>query len=494
MIVSTFRNRPAVATLFSRWLCVVGTLAVAACSPVGPDFKQPSSLLENSWWEARSVASQPTEAVSADAFWAGFHDETLLSLLKKADQQSLTLLSSVELVTQAREQVRIDQGNLLPSVSLNGSSTYNQPTTASALRGQNRGATTDQLLGQLSWEIDFWGGLRRSLESDRAVLASAQFGLAAARVSLEASVASAYINVRMMERRVEVSQANLKQQVEDARIAEARWRGGASSELDFQQAEALYEQTNAQLPVLRQSLAQYQHSLSVLLGEAPDYVARNLPTNAGLPAVPGVLPIGAPHDLLRRRPDVLQAELNAAAQSARIGVAEAQLYPTFSLTGAFGYAASATSIGNLFRWNNRTIEYGAAFTLPIFDRGKLYSQVRVQDSLFRQAVLTYQNQVLTAQQDVEDNLAAIKGQSGQVDALGRADTAAARAASLAYKQYSAGQVDYTTVSSAEQTHATTSDSLVQGQAGVLQAYVGVFRAIGGGWEPAPPSEKEGVFP
>jgi NodT family efflux transporter outer membrane factor (OMF) lipoprotein len=437
--------------------------------------------LESDWIDMPAAAGEAPQTVSATAYWAGFHDATLIRLLQKGDDQSPNLLSSVELITQARQQVRIDVGNLLPAVQVSAGSNYAAPTIASELQGKNLGATTDQLLGQLNWEIDFWGRVRRALESDRASLQSAQAGLAAARVSLEASVASAYVNVRMTERRIEVAESNLKQQAEDKRIAAAKYRLGATSELDFRQAEAQYEQTNSQLPALRQSLAQYQHSLSVLVGETPDYFARHEPAGTGLPTVPADLPIGAPRDLLRRRPDVLQAELNAAAQSARIGVAKAALYPTFSLTGQFGYATTG-NLGTLFRWNNRAVQYGGGFTIPIFDRGQLVAQVRIQDSLFRQAVLAYQNQVLTAQQDVEDGLASVTGQTAQAKELALADSAAARAAALALLQYRAGQVDYTTVSTAEQTHAQTSDALVQAQAGVLQAHITVFRAIGGGWE------------
>jgi NodT family efflux transporter outer membrane factor (OMF) lipoprotein len=460
------------------------SLFVTACAPVGPNFSRPVSKLQSDWIDVPAPKRQPSE-VNSEIYWAAFHDETLVRLIRKGDKQSPTLLSAVELMTQAQQQVRIDVGNLLPVVQLSGGSNYGLPTIASQLTGTTAGATTDQLLGQLSWEIDFWGQLRRQLQSDKASLKGAQAGLAAARVSLEASVASAYCNVRMTERRIEVAETNLVQQAEEKRIAEAKYRLGATSELDFRQAETQYEQTKSQLPVLRQSLAQFQHSLSVLVGETPDYFVSHEPAGTGLPTVPKILPIGAPRDLLRRRPDVLQAEYNAAAQSARIGVAQAALYPTFSLTGEFGYSTTA-SANNLFRWDNRAVQYGIGFTFPIFDRGKLTSQVRIEDSLFRQAVLTYQNQVLTAQQDVEDGLASIVGQTGQVNELRLANSAAARAVALAMLQYRAGQVDYTTVSTAEQNRAQSSDSLVQAQGGVLQAYISVFRAIGGGWDPNNP--------
>jgi NodT family efflux transporter outer membrane factor (OMF) lipoprotein len=447
---------------------------------VGPNFSRPDSKTQSDWSQAPTEAEPHIDAVGSTVFWAEFHDETLLSLIKKGNAQSPTLLSAVEVITQAQQQIRIDVGNLLPAVQLSGGSSYGLPTLGSQLTGKTDGAVTNQLLGQLNWEIDFWGRLRRMLESGKASLQAAQAGEGAARISLEASIASAYCNLRMTEQRIQVAEANLVQQAEDKRIAQAKYRLGATSELDFRQAEAQYEQTRSQLPLLRQTLAQYQHSVSVLVGETPDYFASHEAGRTGLPTAPVTLPIGAPRDLLRRRPDVLQVEYNAASQSAAIGVAQAALYPTFSLTGEFGYGNTG-SASHLFRWDSRAVQYGLGFTLPIFDRGKLKSQVRIESSLFRQAVLAYQNQVLTAQQDVEDGLASIAGQTGQAEELERANSAAARAAALALLQYRGGQVDYTTVSTAEQTHAQTADSWVQAQGGVLQAHISVFRAIGGGW-------------
>lgn len=459
-------------------------LSLMACA-VGPNYSRPPTAVQPAWIEQSAALQPPPGAADSQSFWAAFHDETLLRLIQKGDEQSPTLLSAVELMTQARQQVRIDVGNLLPTVQASGGSSYGLPTVASELTGTTAGATTDQLLGQLNWEIDFWGRLRRQLESDKAALQGAQAGLAAAKVSLEASVASAYCNVRVTERRIEVAETNLVQQAEEKRIAEAKYRWGATSELDFRQAEAQYEQTKSQLPVLRQTLAQFEHSLSVLVGETPEYFVSREPAGAGLPSAPAALPVGAPRDLLRRRPDVLQAEYAAAAQSARIGVAQAALYPTFSLTGEFGYATTG-SANDLFHWDNRAVQYGVGFTLPIFDRGKLSGRVRIEDSLFRQAVLGYQNQVLSAQQEVEDGLATVAGQAGEVAELRLANAAATRAVELAMLQYRAGQVDYTTVSTAEQNRAQSSDSLVQAQGGVLQAHISVFRAIGGGWEGVPP--------
>ncbi len=461
-------------------VAVAISLSVSACTSVGPDFEVPKTKVQNDWIAGVNLQTQATP--DAAAFWASFHDDTLVKLIELANKNNPTIESAAQSIAQAQSQLRVDKGNSLPSVNLNASSQYQQPTIESLLRGTNGEAVTQQLLGQVSWEIDFWGKWRRTLEADRANVVLAQAALAAAKISLEASVASAYSNVRMLEKRIEVSKENLKEQAENLRIAQARYRLGATSELDYRQSQTQFEQTSSQLPNLQIGLEQNQHALSILLGETPDFFVKNFPAGKEMPVLPSSLPIGAPADLLRRRPDVLQAQFAAAAQSARIGLAETALYPSFTLNGAIGYSAT-DGVNNLFKWDNRAASYGIGFNLPIFDRGRLTEIVKVQDSLFAQSVLTYQNQVLSAQQEVEDALSAIKGNAAQLESLQRADKAAARTSSLAQLQYRAGQVDYTTVTSAVQAHLQTSDSVVQIEGGVLLAYISAFRALGGGWTP-----------
>jgi NodT family efflux transporter outer membrane factor (OMF) lipoprotein len=460
---------------------LVAALMLTACVTVGPDFTAPKVKLQDSWTGVPPLSSQ-----SNAAYWAGFQDQTLVQLIALANKNNPTLASAAQAINQAQSALRIDRGNSLPAANLSASSQYQQPTIESQLKGKNGEAVTQQMLGQLSWEIDFWGQWRRTIESDKANIAMAEASLAAAKTSLEASVASTYCTVRMLEKRIAVAKANLVEQAENLRIAGTRYRLGATSELDYRQSETQYEQTNSQIPALQISLEQNQHALSILLGETPNFFASNYPAgsglNADLPTAPAALPLGAPSDLLRRRPDVLQAEYAAAAQSARIGVAETALYPSFTLNGAIGYSTT-DGLNNLFKWDSRAAAYGIGFNLPIFDRGRLTEQVKVQNSLFAQSVLSYQNQVLKAQQEVEDALSAISGNTAQLENLQRADKAAARTSVLAQMQYRAGQVDYTTVSTAVQAHLQTSDSVVQIEGGVLQAYISAFRALGGGWTP-----------
>jgi NodT family efflux transporter outer membrane factor (OMF) lipoprotein len=434
------------------------------------------------WGSVAAADANTVDKLSIDskAFWATFHDSTLEQLLAQAEANSPTLQSAAQYIVQAEQILRADAGGSLPSATFNASSAFGQPTIASKLKNLNTGATTNQVLGQGVWEVDFWGNWARATEADRANLAGIEDQFAAAKLSLQASVASTYISVRQMERRLTVAQDNLKVQAENKRLAEARYRLGATTELDLRQSQAQYEQTNAQLPVLAATLEQYQHAVSVLVGQTPDYFARNFAATQTLPALPQGLSVGAPRDLLRRRPDVHQAEMTAAAQSARIGQAQSALYPSFSLNGSFGYSTTS-GLDTLFQWDNRALSYGVGFYLPLFDRGRLHAQIAIQDSVFRQALLAYQGQVLKAQQEVEDGLSALRGATIQLLALQRALEAAARSAQIAQTQYRAGQTDYTTVSAADQAQLQTSDSLVQAQGSELQAYINTFRALGGGW-------------
>ena len=462
-------------------LSIVIIAWLSACTAVGPDYQRPSVATEINWSAPEHDNSLSEAHLSQHEFWVSFHDVTLLHLIDKANQHNPTLQSAFESIHQAQLVLQSDRAGLFPSAELTGASTYAQPTLLSELKGTNYGATTNQLFGQLSWELDFWGHIRRQIESDHASVKAAMYAVKAAQLSLEASIASSYCNLRMVEAQIAVAQVNLSEQAEDLRIAEVRYRYGATSERDYRQAQTQYEQTQSQIPALKSALAQYQHALSVLVGETPDYFIRHEIADAGLPELPQSLPLGAPYDLLRRRPDVMQAELNAIAQSARIGVAEAALYPSFSLTGGFGYSGT-NGLSTMFQWDNRAASVGLSFTLPIFDRDRLHNLVNIQDSVFRQALLAYQNQVLKAQQEVEDALAQMTNVRAQLAGFQRGDNAAVRSAELALRQYRAGQTDYTTVSSAEQAHLQTSNSVVQAQGSLLQAYISAFRAIGGGWD------------
>jgi NodT family efflux transporter outer membrane factor (OMF) lipoprotein len=457
--------------------------------PVGPDFQPPAVPLPAAWSSAAEV--QAATGLDEHAFWAQFQDPLLQSLLAEADANNLDLASTATQVAAAQGALRATQGGTLPSVALGADSTYTLPDLASRLRGEPEGSTTHQVLAQSSWELDFWGKQRRAVEADAASLQSAQQRLAWARLSVRASVASVYVQWRLAQTRLAVAQSNLAQQQENARIARVRFQAGASSELDWRQAQTQLAQTAAQVPGLQSAVAQNSHALAVLLGQSPAALVARLqagPEPIALPAEPQRWPQSAPADWLRRRPDVSQALSAAATQSARIGQAEAALYPSFSLSGALGVSGSG-SAQELFSWDSRLVTAGLSFSLPLFDRGRLKAQVQVQDAVFRQALAAYQNQVLKAQQEVEDAFTLLHNSREQASLTQEAQTAAQRAAELALSRYRAGQVDYLTVSSAEQSRLQTADSAAQARAAVLQAVISVYRAMGGAWPDAQAADR-----
>jgi outer membrane protein TolC len=247
----------------------------------------------------------------------------------------------------------------------------------------------------------------------------------------------------------------------------------------------LVGQTQAQIPPLQNTLRQSEDALALLLGETPVSIDQRLAGEGKIPEAPAQANIGIPRDLLRRRPDVRAAGYAAASQSALIGVAVAAMYPSFSLTGVFGFAASnlgSGSLSDMFLWQSRVASAGGSFFFPIFNYGRLTNQVRVQDAQFQEAVLNYQNTVLNAQKEVEDGLSAFETAREAETNLETASGAAARSTELSILQYKSGEVNYTTVLTSEQSELTIEDALASTRGNVVLGLISIYRALGGGWE------------
>ncbi|WP_166642286.1 efflux transporter outer membrane subunit [Paludibacterium purpuratum] len=459
---------------------MAAALGLSACA-VGPDYQRPAVRLENQWQHGNA----PGDERQLSDWWQQFDDPRLTQLLQQGRDNNPTLASAAVRIAQAQAQLGIAKSGELPAVQLSLSRNYSKPDLANQLQGKTGGGSTQQISLQAAWEPDLWGAVRRGGESAQASWLSTIAAYQAAMAALEANIATLYFNVRTLEQRLLVASNNLKQQAENLRIANARFRAGASSEQDLRQAQVLFEQTNANIPTLRAALQQSQHALSVLLGQPPDYYRLQYADAVPMPSVPASVPAGIPRDLLQRRPDVLQAEYAAIAQSARIGQAKAALFPSFSLGGSFGYQSSDSGgnhLSDLFKWHNPVTSASAGFLLPIFNHGLLVNQVRVEDAAFQQAVLNYQNQVLTAQQQVEDALSAIDGHRAARLNLTTASNAARRSTLLALERYKAGETDFTTVTSAYQSQLQVEDGLAQAEGNLLQSFVEAYRALGGGWD------------
>lgn len=475
-----FRGRGQVVR--KRWIAPATLLAAAGAAGclVGPNYQTPKSDVAPQYLPRPAASLKPLNA--ADAYWwRTLNDPVLDGLVEAAFQNNLTLQIAGVRVLQARAQLSKSIGNLFPqqqglSGSLDWSQT-NRPTTV------NR--ADDSLAFGFNWEIDVWGKIRRSIESDRAIYLGTIASYDDVLVTVISDVASNYVNVRTSEERLRVARKNLETQKESLRVASVQFKYGETSELDVKQAMTLVGQTQAQIPPLLNNLRQSKNALAVLLGETPEAIDQRISNEGTIPVPPAQVTVGIPVDLLRRRPDVRTAGYAAASQSALIGVAVAAMYPSFSLSGAFGFAATNLgqgSLSDIFTWQSRVAQAGGSFFFPIFNYGRLVNQVRVQDATFQEAVLNYQNVVLTAQREVEDGLSTFAtSQQAQAD-LETAAVAAARSTQLSILQYKAGEVDYTTVTSAEQSELSIEDSLATTKGNVVLGLIAVYRALGGGWE------------
>jgi NodT family efflux transporter outer membrane factor (OMF) lipoprotein len=305
-------------------------------------------------------------------------------------------------------------------------------------------------------------------------------------VSLTADVALSYILIRTAEKRLDIARRNVETQQESLRIAEARFRGGTTSQRDVEQARTVLASTEATIPALEITLRQSTNALSVLLGMPPKDLTEWLGGGpSGIPVAPPVVAVGIPAELLRRRPDIRLAELQAAAQSAQIGVAKADLYPAFSLTGQFGFLAAdvgKVSLSDMFDWRSRFGSVGPTVRWNILNYGQITNRVRVEDARLQELLIQYQNAVLTAQREVEDNLIAFLKSEDRARFLAESTEAALRSLDLAVLQYRQGITDFTTVLTAQQALLNEQDNLANTLGDIARSLVGVYRALGGGWE------------
>ena len=465
-------------------------IALYACTTVGPDFVPPTAGVSRDWVEARDprVKAEPADYRE---WWKALNDPVLDELVQIAYEQNLPLRVAGARVFEARARLGITIGQQYPQTQQAfGSASYNResergPSAAQQSRGVDFEYSQIELGATAIWELDFWGKFRRAVESENASFLSSIAAYDSALVSLTADVARTYVLIRTIEERLQIARENLVVQKEGLRIAQVRFQGGATSERDVQQARTLLFNTEATIPQLETFLRQAKNALCILLGMPPRHLEEMLAGSSGIPKTPTEVAVGIPADLLRRRPDIQIAELQAAAQCALIGVAKADLYPAFSLTGTFGFLSSDVGqfqLDDITSWKSRTGSFGPSFQWNVLNYGRITNLVRVQDARFQELIFNYQDTVLRAQQEVEDSLALFLYSQIRVASLTEAATAAKRSADLALIQYREGATDYTTVLTAQQALLAQQDSLAQEQGNVPQGLIAVYRALGGGWE------------
>jgi NodT family efflux transporter outer membrane factor (OMF) lipoprotein len=485
---------------------VVFPLALLTSCMVGPNFRWPNSQVEGKWVQKQAVAEHPYGTVER-YWWHTFHDPVLNRLIETAYAQNLSLQIAGVRILEARAKLNATIGNLFPQQqgAAGGINYYRLGTSSRAgpTLGDNPVANvvsqlvddrnfqigpniaTDRLLFSAAWEIDFWGKFRREIQSREAGWLASVAAYDDALVTLIGDVANAYVNLRTLESRLAILNQSIAEQEQSLRIAQTRFDAGETSELDPLQAKTELSQTRAQAPELENGVVQATNALAVLLGMTPVEIARYLKGPDRIPTPPARIAAGIPRDLLRRRPDVRLAGLQAAAQSPKIGVARADMLPSFSLLGAFGSSGSDvanSSLSDLFTWQSKVVQAGGSFVVPILNYGRLVNRVRIEDATFQQAVLNYQNTVLKAQAEVENGLSAFSSGRRTTALLDEAAETAKRSADLAVVRYEQGQNDYTVVLTAQQQQLTIDNAAVSSRGSTILALISVYRGLGGGWQ------------
>jgi len=465
-------------------LLVWFSLLLGGCMTAGPDYKRPVVGTPTNWSTKVDgvIPNGPLGTAALSQWWCVFGDAVLADLAASAQRNNLDVKQAEARLRKARAQWKLAGAEQWPTISLNASGGRSR---SSDKMGAGSSSTMSTYANSLdaSWELDLFGAKRRADESAGASMGASQEDLRDVQVSLLAEVALNYVQYRSCQARLAILATNLAAQTETYDITCWRYQANLVTQLDVDQARVSLEQTRAQIPVLRSSLAQAEHQLAALLGESPGALASRL--DAGSPSVPVAasdLAVGAPADVLRQRPDVRAAERRLAAQTAQIGVAAAARFPDLTLSGSIGLEALA--LGNLYTAGARTAQGLLNAGLNAFDGGRIRQNIAVQTALQEEALAAYEAAVLTALKDVEDALVAYSNEQARQRALQAAVTAGASAFKLARAKYESGLVDFQTVLGTQQTLLTVQDTLASSQADMTSDLIRLYKALGGGWTPA----------
>src|SRR5213594_1478074 len=468
-------------------LLLVVVLGTVGCM-VGPNYRRPDVATPPSWGELAPTA--PPEGRSdaivdgtPTAWWTTFDDELLVSLIQRTIEQNLTLQQAEARVREARASRRIAAADLWPQVGASGSYTR-QRTSRNGPNAGTAGRVFNlfQAGFDANWEVDVFGGIRRSVEAADASVEAAEDDRNAVLVSLMAEVGLEYVTYRSLQQRIALANQNVAAQQGTLDLTRRLFNAGLAPEIDVQRAAAQVATTASTIPLLEQQAAQAMHVLSVLIGQPPMALQQELAAVGPIPKPPAQVAVGLPSELLLRRPDVARSERQLAAQTAEIGVATRDLFPRFFISGA----ASLQSVrgSDFFDWQSRLLSIGPSVSWPIFEGGRIRANIALQTATQQELLAAYEGIVLQAFQDVEDALVAFSHEQATRDQLEDAVRANRRAAELARNLYAQGLTDFLTVLVAEESLFTSQDTLAQTQRDVALQLVALYKAVGGGWETA----------
>jgi NodT family efflux transporter outer membrane factor (OMF) lipoprotein len=478
-------------------------IVLAGCT-VGPDYKKPDIPVPATYQEMpASKADAPLSMPKAtetdlSQWWMQIPDPELQKLINQALQSNLDLKTAASRVREAREQEIVAGAPSLPHLSANGAgiTVHSNSDPLAALSGgasgggSSGGSSSSGPPGHTNirmysagfdatWELDIFGGTRRAVEAAEANTEAAVWQMRDGEVSLTAEIANDYLALRVAQERLAILNAEYTAENGILKLTADRAHAGFVTYLDVNQQKTQAEATAAQVPAVQADIRAQEHAIAVLLAQQPEAMTAELDQTGPPPAIPSTLPVGLPSDLLRRRPDVREAERKLASATAEIGVAVADLYPKFNLLGLLSFASP--SLGGLLSTNNMTRAGVGQITWPIFNGGQTHANIRSKKEEQKQAYYAYQSAVLKAIQDAEDALARYETAQRSLVDLQAAAQSAQSSVTLSHNQYQAGLVTYVNVLTSEQQYRQAQDSLAQGRQQLAQNLIALYKALGGGW-------------
>jgi outer membrane protein, multidrug efflux system len=480
----------------SKRLCIIilvfttsGLLTLVGCT-VGPNYKRPATDLPTHWSSIGEQSAPDGTKIDLAQWWRSFNDPLLNELIVQALSSNLDEKIALSRIHEERAYLVISQAGQFPTLDLDGSYTR-QRYSANTPFGEfpqaiPREENNYEAGFDASWELDIFGGIRRGVEASQAELDASIENLRDVRITLLAEAARDYVAVRALERRLQIARENLRDQSDSLKLTQARFEMGYAPEVDVFQARSLLETTRAQVPELENELSQAIHRISVLLGREPDALEAQL---SDMRPIPGIgdpdaiavrIPAGLPSDLLRRRPDIRGAEREIAAATARVGVATADLFPKFSITGTAGLESISTS--DFFFGTSRMWSVGPSMTWPIFEAGRIRANIAAKSALEEQALYLYRKTVLTALAEVEDALVGYAKERTRHQALAASAQDFKFAEVLARERYEEGYDSYLDVVEAQRSLYAAQDSLAQSDQQLIDYLIAIYKALGGGWE------------
>jgi NodT family efflux transporter outer membrane factor (OMF) lipoprotein len=465
---------------------VAAGLTLAGCT-VGPNYRAPRVQVPDRYTAASTqpsttpAATQPINASAA--WWTTFNDPALDRLIDEARRSNLDLRTAEARVREARAARGVVAADRLPTVDASGSYSRSRSSQNAGMFPGVAGIPTEQDLWtagfDAAWEIDVFGGVRRLVEAANADIAAAVADRNDVLLTLLGEVARNYVELRGFQRQVAIAADNARAQRETLDLTRVRLNAGLGTDLEVARAEAQVAATESQVPTFQTRAAQAMHRLAVLSGKAPAALTGELAEIKDIPAPPPAIPAGVPSELLRRRPDIRRAERELAAATARVGVATADLFPRFRLTGSAGLQSNAfSSLGDSASsfWS-----IGPGVSLPIFNAGSVRAGIRVQNARTDAALARYEQTVLRSLEEVENALVAYRQEFSRRALLAQAVASSQRSVQLSQQLFQRGLTDFLNVLDAQQALYQNQDLLVQSDANVSANAVALFKALGGGW-------------